>query len=260
MLRDRIKGFFFPTFSELSLFMMSLAFVLVLSFNKSLFNKLYEFHVSHLEFGSVIVAILGVAFIAGLILCLYFVLSEWEKTNIEKYAMLVFTILTNAVCGIYASMHIMKESTGAHPMFLIFPIWNIINCVLLFCAFNVRNISDEKASLLEIFFGLIFIFGVFMICHFVFRFYWAINFSICVIFATGFSDTIDAVFHPERKDTAAEDAAMESKLDPADRLDKCFLCGRLIMPDETSHVFLKKLFKRKLTFCEKCHDEIQGKR
>jgi hypothetical protein len=253
ILWDRIKGFFFPKFSELSLFMMGVAFILVFSSTESLISRLYAFHVRHLELGSVIIATLGVVFIVGLGLCLYFVLSEWEKSRFEKYTMLCFAILSNAFCGIYTSMYIMNKSAGASGIFFIVPIWNIINCVLMLGAFSEKNISDEKATILEVFFGLIIIVGIFGICRFVFEIYWALTFSICVIFATGFSDASDAIFHPHRCQAVEEDDAFEGYLQEGHKFKRCVFCKRLIRPTETSCII-----ERKLIVCEECHDKIQG--
>jgi hypothetical protein len=253
ILWDRIKGFFFPTFSELSLFMMGVAFVLVFFSNESLIHRLYAFHVSHLELGSVLIATLGVVFILGLALCLYFVLIEWEKSRLEKYAMLCFAILSNAFCGIYVSMYIMDKSAGASGIFFVLPIWNIINCVLLFGSFSEKNISDEKATIPEVLFGLIVIVGIFLICHFVFKLYWALTFSICVIVATGFSDASDVIFHPQRLQVIEEDDAIERYLQEGYKMERCVFCKRLIRPTETSC-----MIERKYIVCKECHDKIQG--
>lgn len=253
MLWDRIKSFFFPTFSELSLFMMALAFVLVFFSNESLIHRLYAFHVRHLELGSVLIATLGVVFILGLALCLYFVLVEWEKSRFEKYAMLCFAILSNAFCGIYVSLYIMDRSAGASGIFFVLPIWNIINCVLLFGSFSEKNVSDEKATILEVFVGLIVIVGIFGICYFVYELYWALTFSICVIFATGFSDASDAIFHPHRREAVEEDDAMERYLKDGYKSERCVFCKRLIRPTETSC-----MIERKFIVCKECYDKIQG--
>lgn len=253
ILWDRIKSFFFPTFSELSLFMMSLAFVLVFFSNESLIHRLYAFHVRHIELGSVLVSTLGVVFLIGLALCLYCVLIEWEKSRFGKYAMLCFAILSNGFCGIFVSMYIMDKSAGASGIFFVLPIWNIINCVLLVGSFREKNISDEKATILEVFFGLIIIVGIFGICYFVFELYWALTFSICVIFATGFSDASDAIFHPQRREAVKEDDAMERYLQGGYKFERCVFCSKLIRPTETSCII-----ERKFTVCKECHDKIQG--
>lgn len=233
--------------------MMGVAFVLVFSSTESLVSRLYAFHVRHLELGSVIIATLGVVFIIGLGICLYFVLSEWEKSRFEKYAMLCFAILSNAFCGIYTSIYIMNKLTGASGIFFIVPIWNIINCVLMLGAFNEKNISDEKATILEVFFGLVIIVAIFGICRFVFDLYWALTFSICVIVATGFSDASDAIFHPHRRRVLDEDDAVNSKLHEGYKFKRCVFCKRLIRPTETSCII-----ERKLIVCKDCHDKIQG--
>ena len=156
LLRDRIKGFLLPTFSELSLFMMAVAFVLVFLSTESLSSGLFVLLHAPEKWDSQV--ILLVLFVAGLVLFLYHVFAEREKTRFEKYAMLFFAVMANAFCGIWASWHILGSaaengifslpniirsiiegtdgSGGASRLFLILPVWNIINCLLLLISFR----------------------------------------------------------------------------------------------------------------------------
>ena len=106
LLRDKIRGFFIPVFSPLSLFMMSISFLLVFFFTESLKNKLSEFLV---KLDDDIILLLF--FTAGLVLSLYHVFSERQITRIEKHAMLFFAVLSNGICGIFASLYILKTPT-----------------------------------------------------------------------------------------------------------------------------------------------------
>ncbi|MGB2809449.1 MAG: hypothetical protein WBC22_17035, partial [Sedimentisphaerales bacterium] len=205
LLRDRIKGFFLPTFSELSLFMMGVAFVLVFLSTQSLRSRIFK--ILDKPGHDPRIVMLLVFFVAGLVLSLYHVFAEREKTRIEKYAMLFFAVMANAFCGIWASIHILGitageygifslpdiirgiingtyGSVGISRIFLILPIWNIINCLLLLISFragwiNERNISDEKADRFEVLFGFLITVAIFVVCQFLFKLYWAITFSIC---------------------------------------------------------------------------------
>ena len=277
ILRDRIKRFFLPVFSPLSLFMMSLSFLLVFFFSETLMSGFFEFLDS--PHAGPRIAILLLLFTAGLVLSLYHVFAERKITKIEKYAMLFFAVVSNAFCGIFASKHIMGLSSGdidlsflfhirniisgtggpagASRIFLILPIWNIINCVILLASYRTgvlteKNISDEKAGRFEVLSAIVVIVGIFVFCRFVFKLYWAITFSICVIYSTSFGDALGALLHPERQQLTEEKAAVDRNI--ANRkVEKCGLCGREITPAETPYVI-----NRKLIVCKECHDKIQS--
>lgn len=257
LLRDRIKGFFLPVFSELSLFMMSVSFLLVFFFSETLLSGFFEF--LHSPGDRPRVAILLLLFTAGLVLSLYHVFAEREKTITEKYAMLFFAVMANGICGIFASLYVIDKSADAHPVFLVLPTWNMINCGVLLISFRMgeltdRNISDEKASRFEVLSGIVVIVGIFVVCRFVFKLYWAITFSICVIYSTSFGDALGALLHPEERQMAEERAAADRNIANS-KLEKCGLCGRLITSLETPYVI-----NRKLIVCKECHDQIQSRK
>lgn len=257
LLRDRIKGFFLPVFSPLSLFMMSLSFLLVFFFSETLRSGLSKLLNAPGE--SVRLYILLLFFTAGLVLSLYHVFAKREITVPEKYAMLFFAVMSNAICGILASLHVIDESAGAHPVFLVLPIWNMINCVILLASYrtgelNEKNISDEKASRYEVLAGVVVIVGIFVVCRFVFKLYWAITFSICVIYSTNFGDALGALLHPEERQMAEERAAADRNIVNS-KLEKCGLCGRVITSLETPYVI-----NRRLIVCKECHDKIQSQK
>jgi hypothetical protein len=220
-------------------------------------------------------------FAGGLVLCLFHVFSGRKKTRIEKHAMLCFAIVSNAVCGILASLHILGISPDdprafsilhiwdmfnsadgpsvVSRLFLILPVWNILNCAFLLMSLRVglideRNISDEQANRMEVLFGFIVTGCIFVVCQFLFKLYWAITFSICVIYATSFGDALGSVFHPERRQAAEAKLALDGKPGPAGKSEICGLCGRQISPDETPYVI-----NRKLIVCKQCHDSIQNR-
>lgn len=279
LLRDRIKGFFLPTFSELSLFMMSLSFLLVLFFSKSMRTGLFKFLTGPRSDPRIFM--LFVLFGAGLVLSIFHVFTERQKSKVEKYAMLFFAVLANAICGILASLHILGISPADHGVlsildigdllnnevsnsfvsriYLILPVWNIINCLLLLVSFRLgwitdRNISDEKAGRFEILLGSLITAAIFVVCQFLFKLYWAITFSICVIYATSFSDAFGSIFYPERRQAVLANLDEQRAPRPADKSETCGLCGRQITPSETPYVI-----NRRLIVCKQCYDNIQSR-
>jgi hypothetical protein len=256
LLSGRKKGLFTPNYNELSLAMMSLAFLLVFLFNGQL--RQWVFKLASAPKDRVRTIIVLLFFTTGLVLSLYHVFTERKKTVPEKHAMLFFAVLTNGISGIYASTHILRQSEGAHSIFILLPVWNIINCIILLVSYrmrfiNVSSISDEDATLGEALFGFVITVGIFAVCQFVFELYWAITFSICVIYATSFSEALGSMFHPGRQQIAAEDIAIDGKSETAEKIERCELCGRAIPRTETPWVI-----KRKVIVCKGCYDKIRG--
>jgi len=256
LLSGRKKGLFTPNYNELSLAMMSLAFLLVFFSNGQLRQWVFKLASAPKDRVGTIIVLLF--FTTGLVLSLYHVFTERKKTVPEKHAMLFFAVLTNGISGIYASTHILRQSAGAPCILLLLPIWNIINCIILLVSYrmrfiNVSSISDENTGLGEALFGFIITVGIFAVCQFVFELYWAITFSICVIYATSFSEALSSMFHPGRQQVVLEDIAIEREGETAEKVERCGLCGRAIPGTETPWVI-----KRKVIACKKCYDEIQA--
>ena len=252
----RKSGLFTPNYNELSLAMMSLAFLLVFFSNEQLRSGLFKLLSERGETAGKILFLL--LFTAGLVLSLYHVFTKREKNIFEKHIMLFFAVLTNGISGIYASVHVLSKSTDAPCILLLLPIWNIINCIILLMLFragaiNASSISDENATLGEALFGFVITVGIFAVCQFVFKLYWAITFSICVIYATSFGEAVGSMFHPGRQQIAAEDIAIDGKSETAEKIERCGLCGRAIPRTETPWVI-----KRKVIVCKGCYDKIRG--
>lgn len=223
--------------------MMSLAFLLVFFSTESLRSGLFKLLSERGDRGGNVLFLL--LFTAGLVLSLYHVFTERRKTIVEKGAMLLFAVLTNGVSGIYASVHILSRTTDTHLVFILLPIWNIINCLFLLVSYrlgiiNADNISDVDVRPSEALFGFIIILAIFAVCQFVFKLYWALTFSICVIYATSFSDALSSMFHPETEQVTPKGQ------------ERCGFCGREIPKTVTPWVVGKKSI-----VCKGCYDKIQ---
>jgi len=257
--RDNEKSFFIPNYDELTLFMMSAAFLLLFFTNGQFRSGLFKFLSK--DGDRVVIIIFVILFTAGLILSLYHVFTKQEKSITEKFAMLFFAILTNAISGILASVHILSKSADAPCIFILLPIWNIINCVILLILFrigtvNVDNISDEDVRPFETLLGFIVILAIFAVCQFAFKLYWAITFSICVIYATSFSNALGSVFYREEQEAAIEDTAIDEGSEGTEsgkREEHCRFCGRMIATSETPWVINKRVI-----VCKECYDKTRG--
>jgi hypothetical protein len=188
-------GWFIPTYDELSLFLMTITFILLCAENnharsliRHFFSQVHDWYVY----------ILVLLFLAGMGLSLYHVFTRREKTILEKQLMMLFAVLTNAGTGIISGWYVLK-SNDANDWQLIFPIWNIINGVLLLLMLRLKIIdeeciSDRDATLVQIILGLVAVLIIFALCNYVFKLYWAITFSICIVYTTSFDRALQNVF------------------------------------------------------------------
>ncbi|MFH1369883.1 MAG: hypothetical protein ABII09_01135 [Planctomycetota bacterium] len=188
-------GFFIPTYDELSLFLMAVTLILLYMGNSQM-RGIVRYVAAHIREGGVF--IFSLAFLAGLGLCLYHVFTSRGKTSSEKIIMMLFAVVTNAGTGIIAGWYVIKHS-GVQNWLLIFPVWNIINGVLLLLMLRFRIIDEEciadrDATAAQVIIGLTAILIIFIFCNSVFRLHWAITFSICIIYTTSFDRALQSVF------------------------------------------------------------------
>ena len=111
--------------------------------------------------------------------------------------MLFFAVLTNAGTGIISGWYVLSSSS-IRDWLIIFPLWSIINGVLLivmlFKIIDEECISDRKATLKEVVIGLIAVLIVFILCNYVLKLHWAVTLSICIIYTTSFNRGLQSVF------------------------------------------------------------------
>lgn len=194
LIREK-AGWFIPVYDELALFLTAVTLILIYVVDAVMREQIHNWLASH---NYVWVYIMGAIFLCGLGLSVYHVFTAREKTDAEKWGMLIFAVLANAVTGIVAGLYVLK-SDSARNWLLVFPVWNIINGVMLifmlrFRIIDEQCISDRDASAGEVIFGLIAVLVLFIFCNYVFKLHWAITFSICTIYATSFDKALQSVF------------------------------------------------------------------
>jgi hypothetical protein len=131
-------------------------------------------------------------------LSIYNVFTTREKTDTEKWIMLIFAVLTNAGTGIISGWYVLSSSI-IRDWLIIFPLWNIINGVLLIVMLRLKIIdedciSDRNATLKEVVIGLLAVLTVFILCNYVFKLHWAIILSICIVYTTSLDKGLQSVF------------------------------------------------------------------
>jgi len=187
-------GWFIPIYDELSLFLMAMTLIFLCVGNSQMRNWILHF-LSQAD-GRYILALL---FLAGLVLSVYHVFTPREKNWIEKWFMMVFAVITNASTGIISGWYVIENNAVQNWLLLVFPIWNIINGALLLVMLRFRIIdeeciSDRDATAGQVILGLIAVLAIFFLCNYVFKLYWAITFSICIVYATSFDKALQSVF------------------------------------------------------------------
>jgi hypothetical protein len=188
-------GWFIPVYDELSLFLMAATLILLYIVNTTMRVQIHNW-IS--EYSNVSVYIVGAIFLCGLCLSIYHTFTNREKTDVEKWGMLIFAVLANAVSAIVAGLYVLKND-NVRNWLIIFPIWNIINgaMLLLMLRFKIIDeecISDRDATPIQIILGLSAVLIIFIFCNYVFKLYWAITFSICIIYTTSFDRALQNVF------------------------------------------------------------------
>jgi hypothetical protein len=189
---------FIPTYDELSLFLMAVTLIVLYLANSHMRNQIENFFVKAAEINAWILFVPLVLFLATLGLCIYHVFTTREKTVLEKRVMVGFAVLTNLVTGTIAAVYTLTNAV-ASDWLLVFPIWNIINGVLMLLMVSLgiideECISDRDATLVQIILGLVAVLIIFVFCNYVFKLYWAITFSICIIYTTSFDRALQNVF------------------------------------------------------------------
>jgi hypothetical protein len=186
-------GWFVPTYDELSLFLMAATLILLSFINSQMQKDVIKFLK---EWGDLRIYILVAMAIGGMLLSIYNVFTTREKTDGEKWLMLLFAVAANAATGIAAGIYTIKQSSG---WLIVFPIWNIVNAALLILMMRLKIINtsciiDRDATIGQVIVGLIFVFIIFILCNYVFHLYWAITFSICIVYTTSFDRALQNVF------------------------------------------------------------------
>ncbi len=188
------RGLLRPHYDEVTLFSMSVTFILLLLISKSMRTDLYKLISRDFDLRIVVFAVF---FLAGIPFSIFHAFSTREKHVGEKAAMLLFAVFVSAGTGIYAGRHMLKTATG---WLILFPIWNIIYGGLLLLMFRMRliginRISDRNATRRQIILGLIAVLIIVICCQFWFRLHWAVTFSICIAYTTSLDKAVRSVFH-----------------------------------------------------------------
>ncbi|OGW40246.1 MAG: hypothetical protein A2X58_08485 [Nitrospirae bacterium GWC2_56_14] len=188
-----------PHYDELVLFTMSLTCLLLLV--TGVLSHMPEIATSSRQFdpGIFIPFIFIAIFMAGLILSLYHAFVDRPKTEIQKSFMLFFAVLINVFSGFMGSGY---SLTTANGWFIVFPIINMINSMILlfmwrYGHFDESSISDQQASKGQVMLAGTMVLILFYLCHVVYEFIWIQTLSVCLVYSINFIRLIESlIFRP----------------------------------------------------------------
>lgn len=188
---------FIPTYDKLSLFLVLVTLILLCVTNINILDQMRNLIHSLTTNPKYWKSLSKILVFYGPFLFLFLIIPR-EKINFKKWIMLAFAVLTNAGTGIVTGWYVIKTGV-VHNWLLVFPIWNIINGVLILLMVSLRVIdeeciSDRKATPIQIVLGLTAVLAIFIFCNYVFKLYWAVTFSICIVYTTSFDRALQNVF------------------------------------------------------------------
>ncbi|MDD5676955.1 MAG: hypothetical protein PHW60_03060 [Kiritimatiellae bacterium] len=199
--RSVFVDLFVPRYDELSLFLMSASFFLVVFLDPELKALVYKALVAEFDPRLFPFYAVFLLFISGAALSIYHVFTKARKKNFEKFAMLYFAVMVNGLIGFLAGAQMLQTS---HGYLLVFPVWNILNSLLLllmyrFSLIDETAITDDNAAPYQVALGGAVVLAVFLVCQYVFRLHWTITFSVCVCYATNANSLLQRLLSTRRE-------------------------------------------------------------
>jgi len=170
-----------PQYDDLTLFTVSLAFLLLVLIDGTLRQDLIAlFHAQHGDRAPLLFLFLGF----GMACSLVSVFLRRKKSEFEKRAMLLFAIFATAGTGIYAGWLMLGRSS---VWLMVFPAWNILNGGVLVVLFYARVIDteclvDQKATFGQVVITALAVPILLTTCRYLLELHWATTCSIAVAY------------------------------------------------------------------------------
>lgn len=187
-LKEILKDIFYPSYDESSIFLMNFIFLLLFSFNQTCRSEILNFYRNPGygdSRGLVLILIATVLFISGILTSIYHAFSKSEKDMMSETLMKFSAMLVNGVAGITCGLYLLENNIR---WLIIFPAWNILmGVVLLYQIGLIENINFDQtdASFSQVITGVIISGGAVLFFNNICNYYWAVTFSLCVIYVVG---------------------------------------------------------------------------
>ncbi len=192
---------FIPQYNELSLYLMSLSFLLLCCLSDALREALRrdwalpKIHLDEDLFSmAAVLLIMGGMFLVGMILSLLTVFTSRIPSLIEKKLMLFFAVFVSVFSGAISGAYMLvSENLWMDNrwmiVLLVFPIWNILGGIYMLVLYRYQlidetSISDLQVKPLQFLMATVILLATLFVCHFVLHLFGPITFSISVAYAT----------------------------------------------------------------------------
>lgn len=192
--RSTLRRWFAPRYDEVTLFVMSVAFVLLVLSDEALRAHSVAVASNVQTLRDMVVPGL---FLGGLSLSLFHAFAERRKTGWERTSMLFFAIGLHFGSGLIAAEHLLEASSGR--VHWIFPVWNVLNWTILFLLwrFDVLepddSIAKNDASRIQVLIALGAAFGLVLVGQYVAHYHWTLTLSMTVAVASTVGHGIERV-------------------------------------------------------------------
>jgi hypothetical protein len=171
-----------PRFHEITMYLIALAFCWLLFFHPELRFGYYMLFTGFESMSPFFVA-LGLIVTGGVLLSLIHVFIKRKKLALEK-AIMGWTIL--GLSGVTSFFVGTEMLTSGSSIMVTLVVWNILMSVLLLLQMGMQkyDISDENASIMEVFITTVILFVILLLADLYLHFSWATTLSICIFYST----------------------------------------------------------------------------
>ncbi|UCD49913.1 MAG: hypothetical protein JSW27_20580 [Phycisphaerales bacterium] len=182
-----------PRYDELTLFALSVTFLLLLAINPEMQRALPRVAL-FLRDGRISLLV-GVAAV-GMVFSLFGIFFPFPKPELVKWPMLTFAVVVTGGTGLYTGYITFTTTRG---WLIVFPAWNIINGVLLLALFSQglldpNCILDRRAKFWQVVLTLVCVGVLLAVCEYAFELHWAITYSVCVGYTMSLHHGITDIF------------------------------------------------------------------
>jgi hypothetical protein len=212
-----------PKYTEITLFLTSLTAFLIFSVSPEFRGILLDFFIYR---GDPKAWFVFIIILIGFASSIYYSFTDIKISKFNRYSMFLFVLMINVLIGLSAGSYLLKNSLGVDGMYyfvewlfgnrtelhlprgsnvldVIFPIINIINAVILLILWRFKILDetavlDAQAKRSEILVGSFAVIIIFAYSHYISQDYWAITFSMCLVYATILNEIINKILFPNK--------------------------------------------------------------
>lgn len=203
--RAALQRWLAPRYDEVTLFVMSVSFVLLLATDQTLRSTAFAVVRQIEDIRELIVPTL---FLGGLVLSVYHAWTKRRKSNLEQTIMLFFAVGLHFGASLVASAHLLENPSGG--IHWIFPTWNVVSWMLLVLLwrFDVLDATDsigpDDAGRYQILIAMGLTLGLVLLGKYVADYHWTMTLSMTVAVASFVGRGIEQFTSPPSSPTRAK--------------------------------------------------------